>query len=554
MHPRRISYLASFTLGLIVLGLVTAVPCSSAKTFESISELQSLETRARELEKQFEWAKACSLYGKILSLRRAYPDAQERYWHCLRRYFQTHRHKDSSYKKKVLSVRYSEALQYYEALLLHFSEHSLDRERAAPQRLYLWGLKEVEYALRNSTFRQAHLPKATISQIQAFEKRLAAVWALKEVATIEDATKEIRGLSREYMKTFRVSATPLVLECLCGSCYAVDDYTMYLTPADVRNLVDSLKGETVGIGVKLGLRGNQIVVTRVATEGPAMSDANMPFLIGEEIVKIDGRSTEDMALETALELLQGARGSKVTIHIRNPSELGVRVETLARRRVRWPSVEAHLSEDDPNVGIITVQSFRANTAREVKKALANFQKTDVKAIVLDLRGNRGGLFTPAIQTARLFLQTGTIVSTKAYDPKLNRTFSANNPKACTLPLAVLVDGMTASSAEVLAGALKGNERPSPTILIGRTTYGKSCVQQFWPLRPRDGGKPLEGMFRVTIAKFYSPSGVPYSGTGIVPHKKIDNVGSMYGRDHQLDTALDEIIKHVPSSMVDVVMR
>ncbi|MGF1581714.1 MAG: S41 family peptidase [Gemmataceae bacterium] len=489
-----------------------------------------------------------------MSFRRAYPEAQERYWHCLRRYFQTHRHKDNSYKKKVLSIRYGEALQYYEALIHHLSEHALDRERATPSKLYQWGLKECEYALMDPTFLRTHLPNASSEQLRSFRRRLTTVWAMKNVTTIREATKALRGISRYYMRTFHVSATPLVLECLCGSCYAVDDYTMYLTPADLRNLVDSLKGETVGIGVKLGLRGDQIVITRVAGEGPAFEDAAIPFLIGEEIVKIDGRPTQDMALETAVELLQGAPGSKVMIEIHNPSDIESRVETLTRRRVRWPSVLVHFSENDADIGIITIQSFQANTAREVQKALADFQKHDVKAIVVDLRGNRGGLFNPAIQAAELFLQSGTIVSTKAYDPKLNRTFTADNPKACTLPLVVLVDGMTASSAEVMAGALKGNERPSPTILVGQTTYGKSCVQQLWPLRSRHGGKPLEGMLRVTIAKFYSPSGVPYSGTGIVPHKKVDNVGSMDGRDHQLDTAIVEIRKHVPSTMVEMVMR
>src|SRR5207302_1152257 len=131
----------------------------------------------------------------------------------------------------------------------------------------------------------------------------------------------------------------------------------------------------------------------------------------------------------------------------------------------------------------------------------------------DLRGNAGGLVEVAIETARRFLPSGVIVSTQNHDPRHNTVYQASNPGALALPLVVLVDGDTASAAEVLAGALKDNKRAR---LVGQATYGKGCSQGLLKLPAASGGVPT-GAVRITVARLFSPSGAPYTGRGVVPH-------------------------------------
>jgi carboxyl-terminal processing protease len=168
-------------------------------------------------------------------------------------------------------------------------------------------------------------------------------------------------------------------------------------------------------------------------------------------------------------------------------------------------------------------------------------KDGMKGLILDLRGNGGGVFESSIDTARRFLQTGIVTSTQHQNPALNRVYQAKNPKALTVPMVVLVNGDTASAAEVLAGALKDNGRAT---LIGQTTFGKGCTQTVLQLPNTGGGVPTGGM-RLTVARFFSPKGQPYSGRGVIPHIFIDEAmaqsqANMTGDDAYHERAVQEL--------------
>jgi carboxyl-terminal processing protease len=173
------------------------------------------------------------------------------------------------------------------------------------------------------------------------------------------------------------------------------------------------------------------------------------------------------------------------------------------------------------------------------EALATLSKHGMmKALVLDIRGNAGGVFEVAIDVAKRFLASGVIASTQHSDPRFNNVYQARNPAALTLPLVVLIDGDTASAAEVLAGALKENKRGR---LVGQTTFGKGCTQCVLKLPSAPfGGVPTGGM-RLTVARFFSPDGFAYSGRGVAPHVVAEPwfMGSSSSLDQQMDAALLE---------------
>jgi carboxyl-terminal processing protease len=191
------------------------------------------------------------------------------------------------------------------------------------------------------------------------------------------------------------------------------------------------------------------------------------------------------------------------------------------------------------VGYVRITSFQETTLADLDSALADLNKQGMKALILDLRGNSGGLFDVAVETVRRFLVKGLIVSTRHHDPRVKPGFyHAHNPGALTLPMVVLVDGETASAAEVVAGALKEHKRAR---VVGQTTYGKGCsqgllrlpTQGLLKLPPKPGGNPTGGI-RLTVERFFSPTGYPYSGRGVVPHIPVD-----LDPEQQLVRALDE---------------
>ena len=181
------------------------------------------------------------------------------------------------------------------------------------------------------------------------------------------------------------------------------------------------------------------------------------------------------------------------------------------------SVEsALLLEDATRIGLIRISGFCEGTVQELREALAQLQTRGAEVLILDLRGNPGGLFRPAVQVAEVFLPEGVIVLTHSRLRGYNRTFKADNPQAVDLPLVVLVDGETASAAEVVAGALKENQRAT---LVGQTTFGKGSIQTVLSLDRVPAGMPAG--IHITVARFISPANYPYTGRGVTPHEVVD---------------------------------
>ncbi|MEM7761565.1 MAG: carboxyl-terminal processing protease CtpB [Cyanobacteria bacterium P01_A01_bin.40] len=288
-----------------------------------------------------------------------------------------------------------------------------------------------------------------------------------------------------------------------------DPYTRFLDPEEYEDLTSQTSGELSGIGIQLGIdqETDKLTVIEPIPNSPA-SAAGLEA--GDHIVRIDGKSTELMTLEQASAEIKGEIGTEVKLTISRQSKPEFEV-AIARAQIELPSVSYTLNqEQNSKVGYIKLDEFSSHAAEQMQKAIEDLSQKQASGFILDLRGNPGGLLFSSVEIARMWMEKGAIVST--IDSKGgNEKFSANGKALTDLPLVVLVDGFSASASEILAGALKENQRAK---VVGSRTYGKGTVQSVHPLSDGSG-------LAVTIARYYPPSGMDINQKGIDPDIKVD---------------------------------
>lgn len=288
-----------------------------------------------------------------------------------------------------------------------------------------------------------------------------------------------------------------------------DPYTRFLSPDQYAELTDQTSGEVSGIGLRLkrDRAAGTIVITDVIPGSPA---AAAGVMVGDRIVMIDGRSTDFLSAESASQLLRGDADTQVTLSIERDSspETPETPETfvLSRARVEVQTVKARLEvQDDISVGYIRLDEFSAHAAEQMQSAIAELTDQGAEAFVLDLRDNPGGLLQASIDISRMWLRRGPIVRTVDRSGDTEQ-ISANRTHLTELPMAILVNGDSASSSEIVTGALGDNDR---AIVVGSTTFGKALVQSLHGLSDGSG-------IAVTVAHYYTPNGTDISKRGITP--------------------------------------
>jgi carboxyl-terminal processing protease len=306
------------------------------------------------------------------------------------------------------------------------------------------------------------------------------------------------------------------MEFAAGACNALDEYSSFITPTHL-TMMQSPPRLKLGGGIGVSLTSDNegaITVSHVWPASPA-TDKLMP---GDRIVSVNKKSVEGLTVDEVTEKLQrGKVGASVEVEYERDKDKDT--AQMKFREVRLPSVEHRLltpATDPHPLGYLRINYFTEDSFREVKEALDNLTaQASLRGLVLDLRGNPGGVFTSAVQVAELFLATGVVSVGQSTHPNFNRTFKVESPGAMhQMPLVVLVDSDTASAAEVLAAALKESRNTAPTRLMGQTTFGKGSIQCLIELKKA----PLDktAAIRLTVAKLFSPSNVPISGKGIKP--------------------------------------
>ncbi|MBD2108002.1 S41 family peptidase [Nodosilinea sp. FACHB-13] len=287
-----------------------------------------------------------------------------------------------------------------------------------------------------------------------------------------------------------------------------DPYTRFLSPTEYADLTEQTSGEASGIGVRLE-RNSQtgaVAVTSVAPGSPAELSG---IVAGDRILLVDGQSTERLTAEGVLQQLRGNEGSQVTLTVSRDGG-APRTVIMTRARMDLPTVEySQKTVGGRPIGYIRLIEFNANAPAQMADAIGNLTEAGVEGFVLDLRGNPGGLLMASVDISRMWLQHGQIVRT--LDRLGNdEAISANRTALTDLPLTVLVDSRSASSSEILTGALRDNDRAT---VVGNTTYGKALVQSLHGLTDGSG-------LTVTVAHYYTPDGTDISSRGITPDVEV----------------------------------
>jgi carboxyl-terminal processing protease len=287
-----------------------------------------------------------------------------------------------------------------------------------------------------------------------------------------------------------------------------DPYTRFMDPDEFKNMQVDTSGELTGIGIQIGLdeKTKKLTVISPIEDTPAFKAG---VLAKDTIIKINGKNTEGMDTNQAVSLIRGEAGTKVNLTILRGTEK--KEFSIPRAKIEIHPVKFSQQKTPiGNVGYIRLNQFSANAAKEMQNAIKDLEKKQVVGYVVDLRGNPGGLLFASVEISRMWLNKGTIVSTKDRQGEQEREV-ANGKALTNKPLTVLVNKGSASASEIFSGAIQDNKRG---ILVGSQTFGKGLVQS---VRPLDDGSGLA----VTIAKYFTPSGRDIHKHGIDPDVKLE---------------------------------
>lgn len=304
----------------------------------------------------------------------------------------------------------------------------------------------------------------------------------------------------------------LIYGSLKGMLSSLDPHSQFLTPEDYTELKTETQGKFGGLGIEISIRDGLLTVITPIEDTPAWKAG---IKAGDRIVKIGDELTKDLTLSDAVKRLRGKPGSEIKITVLREDEFKIHDFTIVREIIQIQDIKDPMVLQD-NIGYLRLSEFREDSHKEFHKALDNLKAQGADSLILDLRNNPGGLLNVAIKITEEFLPDGKmIVSTKGRRPSQNmETRSTNTTGAFTsLPMVVLINEGSASGSEILAGALKDNQR---AVIVGEKSFGKGSVQSVIPLPDGSG-------LRLTTSKYFTPSGVSIHGVGIVPDIEVERI-------------------------------
>ena len=331
-------------------------------------------------------------------------------------------------------------------------------------------------------------------------------------AQISVFARAVQLIRQDYVDGKKVSYHDLIYAAMKGMLASLDPHSQFMDPADFKDMQDDTRSRFNGLGIEVSVRGGLLTVITPMEDTPA---AKAGILSGDQILRINGVSTEKMELQDAINVLRGAPGQKITLTVLRPATKELKDHVLERAEIKVQSVKgARILDADFGgsfkIGYVRLVQFNEPTAEDLEKALDELQKQGMQALVLDLRNNPGGLLNSAVDVCAQFLPPNTtVVSTQGRVASQQNDYatSATGKQRPRFPLAVLINEGSASGAEIVAGAMKDLKRG---ILVGETTFGKGSVQNVMQL-------PDGSALRLTTAQYYTPSKQIIHAHGVVPN-------------------------------------
>lgn len=351
------------------------------------------------------------------------------------------------------------------------------------------------------------LPKPSLGNIQKYDKLFKVEKLIKS----------------NYVDKQNIDEDKLVEGAITGMVDSIGDpYTVYLDKKQFEDLLTQTRGSYGGVGIVVGEKEGKLTVIAPIEDSPAEKAG---IKAGDIILKVDGKEISAKELEKAVSMMRGKEGTKVVLTIFREGK-GIKDYELTRSIIVLKTVKSQVLKGD--IGYIRITSFDENTADEFEKALDKLQKQNIKGLVLDLRDNPGGLLDTSVAIADMILPQGTIVYT--IDTNGKKDIWKSDPQNINMPLVVLVNEGSASASEILSGAIRDFKAGT---LIGTKTFGKGLVQNIIDLKDGTG-------LKVTIARYYTPSGECIQGKGIMPDIVYDLPKEL--KDKQLPIDEDPQIK------------
>ena len=334
-------------------------------------------------------------------------------------------------------------------------------------------------------------------------------------AQISIFAKALELIRQDYVDENKTSYHDLINAAMKGMLSSLDPHSQFMDPDDFRDMQDDTRSRFNGLGIEVSMKNGLPTVITAMEDTPA---ARAGILSGDQILRINGISTERMDLQDAINVLRGPAGAKLTLTLLRPSTKEIKEYTLQRAEIKIQSVKgARLLDPELTgpykVGYVRLVQFNEPTADELAKALDELQKQGMQALVLDLRNNPGGLLNSAVDVCAQFLPPNTkVVSTQGRVASQQHDYSTSGAKKerPSFPMVVLINEGSASGAEIVAGALKDLHR---AVLVGETTFGKGSVQNVMQL-------PDGSAVRFTTAKYYTPSKQVIQGNGVAPNIRV----------------------------------
>ena len=466
-------------------------------------EIADFLARGEKLEKAGRWGEAYQYYLRDGREYQSNVQVKNRKAMARIHYDLDRRYADSSFIRAVTNGNPQISLNVLHEVLLKIDTYHVDQPN-----WYLMvrhGMSSIEVALlQHEQFQSRYLANSSPRAIQNAIGNMHKSFKNMTVTSRQQAYHAANEISQQMARELNIPPSAIIYEFVCGAIVSLDPYSGFLTGNQYGETMSQIEGNFVGLGVELKTTDEHLEIVAVIPNGPASQQS---IREGDKIVAVANKPVTELGGEKAADLLRGEQGSKVQIAVKDTTG-NMRLVTITRQHVEIPSIQSvKIIDTDNMTGYFKLTSFQKTTTRDLDLALLSLHRQGMKRLIIDVRGNPGGLLDTAVEISNRFIQNGRIVSTRGRNPIEDSDRTAQYDGTWYVPLVVLIDENSASASEIFAGAIQDHKRGT---IVGTRSYGKGSVQGIFSLNSSEGG------VRLTTAKFFTPTGRKISHNGVMP--------------------------------------